>query len=99
MDISSNKQAKSHRRKLGHGKEKGKLKRETESLLIAAQNNTIWTNHVMAKIDKTQQNSKYRICGDRDEMNNHIFCRITLFLWACTLKIKKQFLVSKIKME
>ena len=25
-----------------------------------------------AKIDKTQQNSKCRSCGDRDEMINHI---------------------------
>ena len=25
-----------------------------------------------AKIDKTQQNSKCKLCGDRDEMINHI---------------------------
>ena len=51
---------------------KGNLKRETESLLIAAQNNAIRTNHINARIDKTQQNSKCRLCGDRDEMINHI---------------------------
>ena len=51
---------------------KGNLKRETESLLIASQNNAIKTNHVKARIDKTQQNSKYRLCGDRDETINHI---------------------------
>ena len=28
--------------------------RETESLLIAVQNNAIWINHVKVKIDKTQ---------------------------------------------
>ena len=44
---------------------KGNLKRETESLLIAAQNNTIRTNHIKARIDKMQQNSKCRLCGDR----------------------------------
>ena len=33
---------------------KGNLKKETESLLIAAQNNAIRTNHIKARIDKTQ---------------------------------------------
>ena len=51
---------------------KGNLKRETESLLIAAQNNAIRTNHIEARIDKTQQNSKCRLCGDWDETINHI---------------------------
>ena len=31
-----------------------------------AQNNAIRTNHIKAGIDKTQQNSKYRLRGDRD---------------------------------
>ena len=51
---------------------KGNLKRETESLLIAAQDNAIRTNHIKARIDKTQQNSKCRLCGDGDETINHI---------------------------
>ncbi len=51
---------------------KKKFKRETESLLIVAQNNVIRTNQIKAKIDKTQQNSKCRLCGDRDETINHI---------------------------
>ena len=46
---------------------KGNFKRETESLLIAAQNNAIRTKHIKARIDKTQQNSKCRLCVDRDE--------------------------------
>ena len=50
----------------------GNFKRETESLLMAAQNSAIRTNHIKARIDKTQQNSKCRICGDRDETINHI---------------------------
>ena len=33
---------------------KGNLKRETESLLIAAQDNAIRTNHIKARIDKMQ---------------------------------------------
>ena len=46
--------------------------REIEFLLIAAQNNAIRTNHIKARIDKTQQNSKCRLCGAREETINHI---------------------------
>ena len=35
----------------------GNFKRETESILIAAQNNAIRTNYIKRRIDKTQQNS------------------------------------------
>ena len=49
---------------------KWNFKRETEYILIAAQNNAIRTNHNKARIDKTQQNS--RLCGDWDETINHI---------------------------
>ena len=49
---------------------KGNFKRETESLRIAVQN--IRTNHIKAKIDKTQQNSKCRLCVDWGETINHI---------------------------
>ena len=48
---------------------KGNFKRETESLLIAAQNNPVITNHIKGRIDKAQQN---RLCSDRDETINHI---------------------------
>ena len=51
---------------------KGNFKRETESLLMAAQNNALRTNYIKARIDKTQQNSKCRLCGDRYETINHI---------------------------
>ena len=46
----------------------------SRSLLKAAQNNTIKTNHTKAKIDNTQQNCKCRLCGDKDEMIDHIIC-------------------------
>ena len=52
-----------------HGKEK---ERETEFLLMATQNSAIRTNRIKVRIDKTQQNSKCRLCGDRDETFNHI---------------------------
>ena len=41
-------------------------------VVIAAQDNAIRTNHIKARIDKTQQNSKCRLCGDTDETINHI---------------------------
>ena len=44
-----------------------KLKIETESLLIAKQNNTIRKNQVKAKIDNMQKNSKCRLSSDKDE--------------------------------
>ena len=52
--------------------QKENLKRETESFLIAAPSNTIRTNYIKDKIDNTQQNRKYRLFGDRDEMINKI---------------------------
>ena len=54
---------------------KGNLKRETESVLMPAQNNTIRTNDIKARIDKTQQNSNCRFCRDRDETVNHIISK------------------------
>ena len=39
---------------------------------MAAQNSELRTNHIKARIDKTQQNSKCRLCGERDETINHI---------------------------
>ena len=62
---------------ISHGKtwtwlRKVNFKRETKFLLIEAQNNVIRTNHIKVRIDKTQQNSKYRLCGYRDETLNHI---------------------------
>ena len=38
---------------------------ETESILITQ-------NNIKARIDKTQQNSRFRLCGERDEAINHI---------------------------
>ena len=51
---------------------KGNLKKETECLLTAVQNNAISTNHIKARIDKTQQNSRCRLCGDKEEMINQM---------------------------
>ena len=64
---------------------KGNLKRETESLLMAVQNNTIRTNHIKVRIDETQQNSKCRLCDDRDETINHIISE-------CSKLAQKEFM-------
>ena len=49
----------------------GNLKRETESLQIAAWNNASRSNYIKARIDKTQRN-RCGLCGDRDETINDI---------------------------
>ena len=50
---------------------KGNFKWETESLLIAALNSAIRTNHIKARIDKTQENSKCKLCGDRNHQSHN----------------------------
>ena len=47
-------------------------KKETESILIAAQSNAIRINFIKGKIDNTQQISKCRLCGEVDETIIHI---------------------------
>ena len=51
---------------------KGRLLKETESLLIAAQNNDIRTNYIKAKIDYTPRISKFQLCREKDETVNYI---------------------------
>ena len=51
---------------------KGIDKRETEFLPIAKQNNAIRTNNVKARIFKKKQNSRFSLCGEKDETINHI---------------------------
>ena len=52
----------------------GCIKRETESLIMAAQEQAIRTNAIKAKIDKTQAKSKCRLCGKADETVRPIVC-------------------------
>ena len=51
---------------------KGNIRREIVLFLIAAQNHPIRTNHIKARINKTQKNSKWMICGNRDGTIDHI---------------------------
>ena len=50
----------------------GDLKRETESLIVAAQNQSIRTNLVKAKIDKNQRDYLCRVCRKVDESIDHM---------------------------
>ena len=50
----------------------GDLKRETESLIVAAQNQSIRTNLVKAKIDKSQKDMLYRLYKKADESIDHV---------------------------
>ena len=52
----------------------GSIKRETESLIMTAQEQAIRKNAIKAKIDKTQAESKCRLCGKVDETVRHIVC-------------------------
>ena len=62
MDISSDKQAKSHKRRPGYGQERESL---TEKLnLFRKQHKKRHKDYVKAKIKKTQQISGCRLCGE-----------------------------------
>ena len=50
----------------------GDLKRDTESLIVEAQNQIIRANLVKAKIDKSQGHSLCRMCRKVDENIDHI---------------------------
>ena len=48
------------------------MKRETECVIVAAQNQSIRKNLVKAKIDKSQGDSLCRVCRKVDESIDHI---------------------------
>ena len=48
------------------------MKRGIESLIVAAQNQSIRTNLVKAKTDKSQGDSSCRVCRKVDESIDHI---------------------------
>ena len=52
----------------------GDLKRETEVLIIAAQDQAIRTNAIKAKIENQEVSEKCRMCGTCEETVEHIIC-------------------------
>jgi hypothetical protein len=51
---------------------KGELKKETEGFIMAAQDQALRTNAIKAKIDKTANDSKCRLCKDKEETVDHL---------------------------
>jgi len=51
---------------------KGDLKAETESEIVAAQDQAIQTKHYASKILNTETDSKCRLCQQFDETIDHI---------------------------
>ena len=83
---------------------KENFKRETKSLLIAAQNNAIRANYIKAKIDNTQQNSKWMLYGDKDETITHTiseYCKLAQKKYKtkhnCVGKVIHRELCKKLK--
>ena len=62
----------------------GDLKRETESIIVAAQNQSTRTNLVKAKIDKIQGDSLCCVCRNVDESIDHIVS-------ACSKLAQKEY--------
>ena len=52
----------------------GELKKETEGLIFAAQDQALRTNAIKAKIENQNVSSKCRMCGSHDETVQHILC-------------------------
>ena len=50
----------------------GEIKKETESFLIAAQDQALRTNAIKAKIDKVTEDSKCRLCKEKDETIDYL---------------------------
>ena len=52
--------------------EKGHLKKHTEELIMAAQSQSIRTKAIKAKIDKSEEDPRCRMCKAKDETVNHL---------------------------
>jgi hypothetical protein len=63
---------------------KGDIKAETESKIVAAQDQTLNTKYYATKILHTEMNSKCRLCQQHDETINHITS-------ACPILAKEQY--------
>ena len=50
----------------------GELKKETEGFLTAAQDQALRTNAIKAEIDKVTEDSKCRLCKEKDETVDHL---------------------------
>jgi hypothetical protein len=69
---------------------KGDLKAETESEIVAAQDQTIQIKYYATKILNTETDSKCRLCQQFDETISHI-------ILACPLLAKEQYIKDTIE--
>ena len=72
MDTSRDQQWKLQTNSHKHVKEKKPPMRGTKTPLIAASNNSIKTNYIEKRINKTQQHKQCRLYSDKYEMVNQI---------------------------
>ena len=52
----------------------GELKKETEDLLLAAQEQAVRTKAINCRRDGTSDSCKYRLCNTKDETVDHLVC-------------------------
>ena len=64
---------------------KGDLKAETESEIVAAQDQVLQTKYYVTKILNTESDSKCRLCQQFDEAIDHIIS-------ACPILAKEQYI-------
>ena len=62
----------------------GSIKRETETLILAAQKQSLGTNAIETKIDRSQDNSLCRLCKKSDETARHIVS-------GCSILAQKEY--------
>ena len=65
-------------------KRQGYRERERESLIMAAQEQTIRTNVIKAKMEKTQAKSKRRLCGKMEE-------RVRQIVWEGPMMTQREY--------
>ena len=71
---------------------KGDLKAETESEVVAAQDQALNTNYYGTKILNTEMNSKCRLCQQSDETIDHIIS-------ACPILATEQYVKRRVKVS
>jgi len=69
---------------------KGDLKAETESEIVAAQDQALQTKYYATKILKTETDSKCRLCQQFGEMIDHIIS-------ACPIPVKEHYIKRRNK--
>ena len=60
------------------------LKRENETLIVAAQDEAVRTSYIKAEIDETRDNPNWRMCNQMDETVSHI-------VGACPKMAQKEY--------